>query len=734
VTQKFAGWAQTTDQNPLDQEIFINCPKGLESLLRDELVALGAESVRETVAGVYASGTAELAYRVCLWSRLANRVLLPLAKFEVGSADDLYQGVGVVSWLDHMDSTTTFAVDFVGHNDAIRHSQFGAQKIKDAIVDQFQCRMGERPSVDLKKPNLRINAYLAKGRIALSLDLSGESLHRRGYRVEMVPAPLKENLAAALLLRAGWPEICAGGGGLIDPMCGSGTLLVEAAMMAADIAPGLLRQHYGIQHWKQFNPAMWQELRAEAVDRRLAGLEKSLPEIRGYDKDSRAVAAAEANIAAAGLEKVVRVSAKPLAALKKPTHKNLAPGLILTNPPYGERWGEVEELRPLYHELGRVAKAEFPGWRLGVFTGNRELSQELRLRSDKSYSFFNGTIEAKLFLFSLRAEDRSGEERAPRQRPLSDNEAMLVNRFSKNARKLKPWLSRSGVTCYRLYDNDLPEYAVAIDIYGEAIHVQEYAPPATVDANKARQRLREIRQALLHLYPQSRDRLFFKERRRQSGDSQYQPLSPWKQRGNSFVVAEGAAKLEVNLSDYLDSGVFLDHRPVREMIATMARGKRFLNLFCYTAVATVQAALGGAVSSLSVDMSNTYLEWAQRNFALNGLNAAKHRTLRADCLEWLARREGQYDLIFLDPPTFSNSKKMDDVLDIQRDHGRLIDDAMAILAPGGTLIFSNNFRRFKMDEAVADRYQVEDISRQSIPPDFQRNQKIHHCWLIKHAL
>src|SRR5690606_26717083 len=183
-----------------------------------------------------------------------------------------------------------------------------------------------------------------------------------------------------------------------------------------------------------------------------------------------------------------------------------------------------------------------------------------------------------------------------------------------------------------------------------AIHVQEYAPPATVDANKARQRLREIRQALLHLYPQSRDRLFFKERRRQSGDSQYQPLSPWKQRGNSFVVAEGAAKLEVNLSDYLDSAVFLDHRPVREMIATMARGKRFLNLFCYTAVATVQAALGGAVSSLSVDMSNTYLEWAQRNFALNGLNA-KHRTLRADCLEWLAKREGQYDLIFLDPPT-----------------------------------------------------------------------------------
>lgn len=733
MTQKFAGWAQAADRNPRDQEIFVNCPKGLESLLRDELLAIGAESVRETVAGVYAFGNFELAYRACLWSRLANRVLLPLAKFEVASADDLYQGVGAVNWLEHMGSATTFAVDFVGHNDAIRHSQFGAQKIKDAIVDQFQSRLGERPSVDLKKPNLRINAYLAKGRVALSLDLSGESLHRRGYRVEMVPAPLKENLAAALLLRAGWPEVCAGGGSLIDPLCGSGTLLVEAAMMAADIAPGLLRQNYGIEHWQQFNAALWQELRAEAHNRRRAGLERALPEIRGYDKDSRAIAAAEANIAAAGLEKIVRVSARPLAALKKPTHKTLTCGLILTNPPYGERWGEVEELRPLYHELGKVAKAEFPGWKLGVFTGNMELAQELRLRSDKSYSFFNGTIQAKLFLFSLRAEDNPGEDNVPCQRQLSDNEAMLVNRFGKNTRKLKPWLSRSGVTCYRLYDNDLPEYAVAIDIYDGAIHVQEYAPPATVDANRARQRMREIRQALLHLYPQSQDKLFFKERRRQSGDSQYQPLSPWKQKGNSFVVAEGAAKIEVNLSDYLDSGVFLDHRPVREMIARMARGKRFLNLFCYTAVATVQAALGGAVSSLSVDMSNTYLEWAQRNFALNGLNA-KHRTLRADCLEWLAKREGQYDLIFLDPPTFSNSKKMDNVLDVQRDHVRLIDDAMAILAPGGTLIFSNNFRRFKMDASVAERYQVEDITRQSIPPDFQRNQKIHHCWLIKHAL
>lgn len=711
-------------------DIFVNCPKGLESLLLAELQSLGASEVRETVAGVYASGGADLPYRVCLWSRLANRVLLPLARFDVNDADDLYRGAGAVDWLAHMDASTSFAVDFAGQSDAIRHSQFGAQKIKDAIVDQFQRREGTRPSVDLQSPQLRINAYLAKGKLALSLDLSGESLHRRGYRVQMVPAPLKENLAAAILLRAGWPQVCAGGGSLIDPMCGSGTLLIEAAMMAADIAPGVLRQHYGFLHWKHFDADLWRALREEAAARKSAGLLRDIPEIRGYDKDSRAIAAALANIAAIGLERIVRVAAKPLSALKMPTHRNLETGLLLTNPPYGERWGEVEELRPLYTELGRIAKAEFPGWTLGVFTGNLELAQEVRLRADKSYSLFNGTIAAKLFMFSLRAASADTGEQKPRE--LGENPQMLANRLIKNARKLKAWLARTGVTCYRLYDSDLPEYAVAIDIYGDAIHVQEYAPPATIDANKAKQHLREVRQALLHLYPQSREKLYFKERRRQTGDSQYQPLSPWGRKGNGFVINEGPAKVEVNLSDYLDSGLFLDHRPVRELIRNQAKGKRFLNLFCYTAVASVHAALGGAVSSLGLDMSNTYLEWAKRNFDLNGIDSHKHRLLRADCLTWLAQREGQFDLIFLDPPTFSNSKKMADVLDVQRDHVRLIDDAMAILAPGGTLIFSNNFRRFKMDESLAQRYRIEDITRQSIPPDFERNQKIHQCWLLRH--
>lgn len=713
---------------------FASCPKGLESLLASELTSLGAGKTRETVAGVYVEGTLAFAYRACLWSRLANRVLLPLEKFEVSSADDLYRGVRSIPWETHLTPRQSIAVDFIGSNEAIRHTKFGAQQVKDAIVDQLQDYFGERPDVDLQNPDLRINVRLAKDAVTVSLDMSGGSLHKRGYRVAMVPAPLKENLAAALLLRAGWPEIAARGGALIDPLCGSGTFLIEGAMMVADMAPGLIRERFGFHGWAKHDETLWQDIRQEALARCEAGLSRKIPEIRGYDKDTRAVSAAQENIACAGLEKWVRVMAKPIEAFKKPTHRETGDGLIICNPPYGERWGDMEELKPLYQTLGEVAKRECPGWRMAVITGNAELAGELRLRADKKYQFFNGTIPSQLLLFQLReADDRNPQPRSDESAAaLGEGGQMFANRLKKNARKLAGWLKASGVNCYRLYDADMPEYAVAIDVYQDAIHVQEYAPPITVDEASANRHLTEIRQALLSLYPESRGKLFFKERRRQKGDSQYQRQPSGSSHNAVQVVTEGAARFEVNLSDYLDTGLFLDHRPVRRMIGAMARGKRVLNLFCYTAAASVHAALGGATSSLSIDMSNSYLEWAGRNFALNGLDLKQHQLLRADCLEWLEREQGAFDLVFLDPPTFSNSKKMEQVLDIQRDHGALIAHAMAVLAPGGTLVFSNNFRKFSMDQAVLQNWQVEAITEQTFDPDFQRDQKLHNCWLIRH--
>ena len=724
-------------------QIFASCPKGLEELLASELESLGAEQVRLTVAGVYANGPLSFAYQVCLWSRLANRILLPLDKFDVHSADDLYEGVQSIPWHEHLTPRQSLAVDFVGSNDAIRHTQFGAQRVKDAVVDTLQARYNDRPDVDLRNPDLRINVHLARDKANVSLDLSGDSLHKRGYRTAMVPAPLKENLAAAVLIRSGWPELSKqAGAALVDPMCGSGTLLIEGAMIAADIAPGLNRRKFGFHGWSQHDADMWQQLRQAALECCNVGLSKELPEIRGYDKDTRAVRAAQENIACAGLDEQIKVIPKPMSAFKKPTHTKIDHGLMVCNPPYGERWGEMEELRPLYQDLGELAKRECPGWRLSVITGNAELAGELRLRAEKKYKLFNGTIPSQLLLFQLRNEEELASAKEARKQEvnrkpeLSEGAQMFANRLKKNERKLNNWLKKSGVSCYRLYDADMPEYAVAVDIYNDAVHVQEYAPPANIDEQQANKHLTEVRQALRSLYPDSSKKLFFKERRRQKGDNQYQRQNSRSRDNSVFNVQEGAAKFEVNLADYLDTGLFLDHRPVRQMIAKMAKGKRFLNLFCYTGAASVHAALGGAKSSLSIDMSNGYIGWAGRNFHLNNMDAIDHTLLRADCLEWLEEARGkansEYDLIFLDPPTFSNSKKMESVLDIQRDHPDLIQQAMAILAPGGTLVFSNNFRKFTMAESVELSCQVTNITNKTLDPDFQRNQKIHNCWLIQH--
>lgn len=726
-------------------QFFASCPKGLEELLAAELMHLGAEKTRLTVAGVYAEGTLLFAYKACLWSRLVNRILLPMAKFAVHHGDQLYGGVRSIAWHQHLTPHQTIAVDFTGSNDAIRHTQFGAQRVKDAVVDAIQEKFNDRPNVDLHNPDIRINVHLARNQANVSLDLSGHSLHKRGYRVAMVPAPLKENLAAAILMRAGWPDIAKQeGSALVDPMCGSGTLLIEGAMIAADIAPGLNQKKFGFYGWSQHDPELWQTLRTEALERCKTGLSQLLPDIRGYDKDTRAVSAAQENIAAAGLDKHISVIPKPMSAFRKPTHTKIQRGLIVCNPPYGERWGEIEELRPLYQSLGEVAKRECAGWRLAVITGNAELASELRLRAEKKYQLFNGTIPCQLSLFQLRDEtaqisEAKGEQRwLARPVELSEGAQMFANRLKKNTRKLSSWLQQSGVSCYRLYDADMPEYAVAVDIYSDAIHVQEYAPPSSVDEQQANKHLTEVRQALNQLYPNSSKKLFFKERRKQKGDSQYQRQNTRHRDHAVFNVTEGPAKFEINLADYLDSGLFLDHRPVRQMIGIMAKEKHFLNLFCYTGAATVHAALGGAKSSLSIDMSNSYIDWAERNFALNKLNKTHHTLLRMDCLDWLNKAcestplNSNYDLIFLDPPTFSNSKKMDAVLDIQRDHAGLIQQVMTILARDGTLIFSNNYRKFCIDDTILMTYLVTNITDQTFDPDFQRNQKLHNCWLIQH--
>ncbi|MGB1383273.1 MAG: bifunctional 23S rRNA (guanine(2069)-N(7))-methyltransferase RlmK/23S rRNA (guanine(2445)-N(2))-methyltransferase RlmL [Porticoccaceae bacterium] len=705
------------------------CPKGMEQLLADELGAIGASEIKQTVAAVHFQGTMQVAYRACLWSRLANRILMPLLSFKLDNTDDLYSNAVDLPWEEHLTEDNSIAIDFIGTSKHIDNSMYGAQLLKDAVVDRIRRVGGGRPNVDAKSPDIRIQARQHKGQVVVSLDISGDSLHRRGYRTGQGSAPLKENLAAALLMRAGWPDIAKQGGALIDPMCGSGTFLIEAAMMAADIAPSINRQAFGFTHWLQHDQELWESILKDAEQRKEAGLAAFSNDILGYDGNSRVLEVTVANIENAGLDEHIRIAHKPLDQFGKATADR---GLLITNPPYGARMGEEEQLVPLYQKLGTVLQKNFTEWRAAVYTGNLNLARQLDLSPTKQYSLANGSIPCKLLVFdNMQSKAEQIAERlskpAPVQ-PLTEEAKMLFNRMQKNQRRLKGWLKKSGVSCYRLYDADIPEYAAAIDIYEQRIYVQEYAAPSTIEAHIAKQRFDTIKRAVKEFAGDRFEKVYYKERRRQKGDAQYQRLND--ESSESTLVNEGRARFEVNLSDYLDTGLFLDHRPVRQLVGELASGKSLLNLFCYTASATVQAALAGAKSSLSIDMSNTYLDWAQRNFELNSLSASKHKLLRADCLKWLEEDSQTFDVIFLDPPTFSNSKKMESVLDIQRDHPELIRQAMAKLNPEGTLVFSNNFRKFKLDQLTSRQFSCENITSQTLDMDFERNSRIHNVWLI----
>ena len=695
---------------------FATAPHGLEELLAAELKSLGLEEVRVQRGGVAFTGSLSAGYRACLWSRLANRVLLSLAQFPAQDDQELYQGVQNINWAEHLRPEATLAVNFTGVRAHISHSRFAEQRVKDAVVDQMRERTGARPSVDIEHPDLRINVHMVEDAVTVAIDLAGESLHRRGYRQHGRAAPLKENLAAAMLIRANWPELAAKGGGFVDPMCGSGTLLIEAAWMASDSAPGLMRTRFGFRGWLGHDDAAWKELLDEALERQERGLH-TMPMIMGFDQDQQAVAATREHLHRAGLADRVTVECREIAQARPP--EGSPPGLVATNPPYGERLGENHELMPLYLRLGQTLKSHFAGWRAIVLNG---AGCQLGLKPEKSWQMFNGPIECRLERFEM-AEHTGGQDHAPAQD--------LVNRLLKNQRQLKKWLTREGIGCYRVYDADIPEYALAVDIYetdeGRWLHVQEYAAPASIDPHRAQARLR----AALSVLPETLDtdpaQLVLKVRQRQRGVSQYRRLN---EQGRMLEVREGPCRLWVNLTDYLDTGLFLDHRPVRTWIGENARGKRFLNLFCYTGAATIHAALGGASATTSVDLSPTYLDWTQENLNLNQCNSPRHQLGRADCREWLNQCRESFDLIFLDPPSFSNSKRMEGDLDIQRDHAELIRAAASLLSPNGILIFSNNRRGFKLDPALSQEFRIEDRSAWSIPADFKRHQRIHQCWFI----
>jgi 23S rRNA (guanine2445-N2)-methyltransferase / 23S rRNA (guanine2069-N7)-methyltransferase len=724
---------------PVTHMLTATVPRGLADLLARELLPLGALDIRERPTGVSFKGTLESAYRACLWSRVASRVLLQLTQFNAADADEFYARVRSFDWDAHIDPARTIACEFTGTHPSITHSHFGALRLKDGICDRLRDDTGSRPDVALVRPAVRIHAHANGTHIMLSLDLAGEGLHRRGYRVEAGEAPLRENLAAGILLRARWPEAAQRGEEFLDPMCGSGTLVIEAALIAAQRAPGLRREYFGFLGWKGHDKLLWQNLRSEAEQRHSSALPSA---IRGSDIDQTSLTIAAANAQRAGIASLVQFEHRPIATVAPLTP---GPGLVCVNPPYGERLGDEARAHALYAQLGQRLREQFPGWDAAVLCATADSAQALQLRSYRVHELLNGTIPVRLLRIDLSAPgvaDRTAQvARAEAEAAASAGAQMLANRLEKNLKRLSRQARRAQVSCFRLYDADMPEYAFAIDRYTESgsglehLHVQEYAAPPSVDVDAARRRRREALSTLPRVLPIPPERIHIRLRKRQSGSEQYQRQAPQDASNarSAFVVEEAGLKFRVNLDEYLDTGLFLDHRLTRARLRELALDARFLNLFCYTGSASVYAAAGGARSSLSVDLSNSYLDWALDNFRLNGLKESDHRLERADCREWLRTASGEFDLIFLDPPTFSNSKRMQGVLDVQRDHPELIDHCMRLLSAHGRLVFSTNAQRFRLDPQVAERWAVQDTSSNTLPFDFARNPRIHRCFEITRA-
>ena len=709
-------------------------------LIAEEARKAGAERVRVTPSGVDFEGSLETGYRFCFETRISSRLLMGLfVDDDIISDKELEEATAMLPWEEYIDPTKTLKVTCTTQNCRyITNSHYGALKVKDGIVERIREKFnGERPYIEIHEPDLTVHVHIEDTTVKWYVDFSGENLSMRGYRGEQTEALLKEHLAAALIGRSEWRKSVNDGNPLpfYDPFCGSGTIAVEAALMATDTAPGLLRKKpYPFESLPNFDKEAFDRVVEEAEERRRKAIDERDISIFASDISRTAVEISKAAALKAGVYDFISFSVQDFTKLEKPP---VSKGCIVTDPPYGERM-TVRDIDLLYENTGKVLQNVFKGWDATILTGNSELLYNIDMKPDRTNTLFNGGIMCQAAHYHIFTDEereammqKALEKKKQRQaEPLTPGAEMAYNRLMKNLKEITPLMKEQVVECYRIYDADMPEYSASIDIYmGKWVVVSEYAAPDTIDPEDAKRRLGELVRATEKATGIDEDFIYVKERSRQKGKGQYTRLAA----NNKMMVArENGVRFLVNFTDYLDTGIFLDHRPVRMMIQEMAKDKRFLNLFCYTGTATLNAIKGGALSTVSVDASSTYLAWMEENLKLNGYSTVFGNLLyKSDVIDWLWDTYDKFDLIFCDPPTFSNSKDRRGSFDVQRDHVKLIDAAAMHLSPGGTLIFSNNYRKFKLDPEVMEKYVVEDITEKTIGDDFKRDMKIHHCYLIR---
>ena len=681
-----------------------------DDLVADEVERLGLAVKGRQLGWVTAEGSLRDAFRVLLTTQVGDRVVWLLARGEAIAADQFRELLRTIDWNEHLYAGASVRVDVTGKVKWLKDTRFAGQLVMDAIRDQAMIANRSRPEYETDEPAVRIAVRFGRGQVDIGINLNRAPLNQRGYRTEGGEAPLRETLAQVMLARLkidqDKPSV------IIDPCCGSGTILIEACMRLNQIAPQRQRPSNQLSRWTGLESISWTDLIASERTREIQTATRFI----GFDINPDAVDRARANIERAGLSGQITVEVAEIAELSKVNTgvTDTDAVWIVANPPYGTRLGRNEDLVSLYRLLGDRCK-EFKKAYLGLVTSEKELMQALGLRADKKWEMQAGGQRLNIAKFALGLMTEYFEIQEEKDPP--EEIWPLLNRLSKNLKNRSKLLKNNKIDCYRIYDSDLPEYNVVIDQFADYLHIQEYRPPKTVDPKRANHRRQLIRQWVPKHLGISLKHAVYKERFRQSGNSQYEK----RDESLCIDVHENGMQFEVNLTTYTDVGLFLDHRPLRRLLLESCRGLRILNLFCYTGALSVAAAKGLARSVTSVDMSKTYLTWAHRNFEKNGLNPKHYQFIRANVLEWVTvDPRAEFDIILLDPPTFSNTKSTEQTLDIQRDHRELIDACRAWLAPRGVIYFSNNFKGFSLDDSVRGSYIIEDMTRQSIDADFDR--------------
>ncbi|MGN0075919.1 MAG: bifunctional 23S rRNA (guanine(2069)-N(7))-methyltransferase RlmK/23S rRNA (guanine(2445)-N(2))-methyltransferase RlmL [Parafannyhessea sp.] len=785
----------TTGGSGQDLEFFATCPKGFEHLLADELAALGVPHVRALRGQVGFAGGLEDAYRACLWSRMASRVTLVLARVDATSSDALYEGLSRIPWQDHVPAGATIAVEAHGTNAALRNTQFTAVRAKDAIVDAILARRGTRPMVDVRHADVSVAVRVGRERATVGIDLSGAPLFRRGYeaaRSGRAPiAPLRPDYAAALLAAGGWYRSVRHGDSVLASVYdGAGSLLVEAAAQALDRAPGLLRTRWGFEGWGGHDADLWERLVAEARERAEAAGTRVV--LLAHDTRAGAETAARHALRAAGMDvEPAFVDAGEMATRLGRACASGAP-LVAMDLSWLDEGAVAAEAAAMSECVTAAAGVAGKAGTVVALAKDAALDSALGHEADGTVDVLVGQDDATIRTF--------GAEGLPREHPtvsvtvpggrqasvpvLVDASDQFARRLQKVWRLRRKWAEREDVSCYRIYDADLPDYSVSIDLFqgselmparngrGRWLQVYEYAAPKSVDATLARRRLLDVLAIAPRVIGVAPEDVFVRVRTHGKGGSQYagESTAQREQAGGNgrdrhdgrgagrrpgdgarvllprgaHLVDEGGLTFEVNFGTRLDCGIFLDHREtrslVREMMKKTAGSKRFLNLFAYTGTATCYAADGGAKHTTTVDMSRPSLEWARRNMERNGfvsrMRPPEHEYVQADVLAWVQEQrhsKNRWDLVFCDVPTFSNSSRMRGSWDVQRDHAELIIGISRLLTRNGSAIFSCNLRGFKpdVDKLARAGVSLEDITAETIPEDFQRNAKIHHCYIVR---